>query len=152
MALEKQRAALREMLSQGLMNPIVALINKEGYDKSPIVHRTINHSKHYAFGMHDSLQVSAYLRELRRLKLWPLDLHRMSIAAVIEDLYRFEEKEIGPSMGFRMHGRVHDCWACIFDPRNKIDQLIGQVKDGAIGICLDCLWVGSVEKCRLGHT
>ncbi|KAH8892686.1 hypothetical protein GQ53DRAFT_862305 [Thozetella sp. PMI_491] len=139
-ALEKQREALRRVIHLGLMEPIQPLIDKNNYDKTPI---------------NDS-RVSAYLRELRRLKLWPLAWPNRSINSVLDDLSHFEEKELGTSLGFRMHGRHPQCSACQYDPRTKLDLLIKKVELEAAGLCLDCLHRGSSPapggtECRVKH-
>ncbi len=121
------------------MLPVAPLVNKEGIDSSPTLDSSINHTKYFAFGVHDSLQIYAHLRELRRLKLWPLEMHQISIENVLKALNKFEKREIGPSMGFRMHGRVHDCFACVYDPHTKIEGLIKEIHASARGLCLECL-------------
>jgi hypothetical protein len=137
------------------MDPINPLVGKEHFDKTPTKDNTVNHSPHYQFGMHDCIQVSSYLRELRRLKLWPLELQEMSVANIIDKIYCFEDKDLGPSMGFRTHGRHVDCWACTFDPRGKLVRLAKEVDDIAKGLCLDCMLRGSSStgdlECRVSH-
>ena len=155
--LEIQRQSVRQALWKGLMDPIHALLKKEYFDARPTKGGQVNHSNWQLFGVHDDLQVSGYLRELNRSGLWPVDLHDTTVDSVLGTLAsRFQETDIGTSMGFKMHGRRSDCLACTYDPRATLTTLIARVRAEAKGLCLDCLRRGAPPTteapCRCEHS
>jgi hypothetical protein len=97
--------------------------------------------------------VSAYLRELVRLRIWPLNASQMKISEVVKKLHAFEEKEISTAFGFRVFGRDAHCQACILDPRGRMAKLVERVTAENKGICMDCVKKGESQEmeCRLSH-
>jgi len=149
--LEMQRRMLRQTIADSLQEPVASLVKKDGLNASPMVtHRF--HADH-SFGIHDAIQVSAYLRELSRLQVFPLDLEQMQILDVLEKLSSFDESRINSALGFPMQGRMADCTGCTFDARIQIDQLERTVMTRATGLCLDCMRHGPSQgsECRIRH-
>jgi hypothetical protein len=154
--MEKERTSLRQMLEQGLQETITPFIAKEHIQRTQTTaDKTagcINHTQHQ-FCIHDAFVVSAYLRELYRLGLWPLVIQQMKITDVLDKLSAFDGKELAPSFGFRVFGRDHYCMACTFNPGLLIDLLMKRVMAEAGGACLDCVRKGDAEdvECRIKH-
>lgn len=140
--ISRERAKLLHILSEGLQEPVSHFISKQNILASMTSqgnsHNTITHSWH-DFCLHDSFVVSAYIRELNRLGLWPLDLPHTTIATVLESLEAFEApRELASAFGYRVFGRNSGCQACVWDHRAKIEGLIDEVSSVAKGLCLDC--------------
>lgn len=154
--LDNERTKLRHILEEGLQDPVAGLLRKD------LVHETqttadkkfgiVDHNWHQ-FGTHDAFVVSAYLRELVRLRLWPLNTSQMKVSEVVKKLHGFEEKEMATAFGFRVFGRDTYCQACVLDPRGRMAKLVERVAAENKGICLDCVKkVESQEmECRLSH-
>lgn len=99
--------------------------------------------------------MSAYIRELRRVSLWPLDPQKHKLAAMIKAFHKFEDRDISQSMGFAIFPRSSQCQACMLDTRSKVANLMGKLLKGCKGLCLDCIdkdRLGSEEvECRVTH-
>jgi len=143
--LEMQRQRLRQTIADSLQEPVASLVSKEWCS-----HRF--HADH-SFGIHDAIQISAYLRELYRLQVFPLDFERMEILDVLDKLSGFDERGLNSALGFPVQGRMADCTGCTFDARIQIDQLERTVMTLATGLCLDCMRHGPSQgsECRIRH-
>ena len=154
--LENERTELRHSLENGLAQTITSLIRKDFVhtDKtiSNKIFGSITHTWHH-FGIHDSFVISAYLRELSRLAVWPLNLQQMKVSEVLEKLSSFEEKEISTAFGFRIFGRNPQCQACMLDTRTQVAKLVDKIASEAKGLCLDCIKNGDSQgmECRVKH-
>jgi hypothetical protein len=100
----------------------------------------------------DALLVSSYIRELRRVGLWPLDAQKHKLANVIEAFNKFEDRDISLELGFSIFPKPPHCRACVLDTRTKVANLMGKVLEGCTGLCLDCIKLGNDEvECRIKH-
>jgi hypothetical protein len=154
--LDNERAKLRHILEEGLQEPIAGLLRKDQvHPTKTTADRTYGIVMHnwHQFGTHDAFVVSAYLRELIRLKLWPLNFSQMKISDIIEKLHAYEEKEISTTFGFRVFGRDAHCQACVLDPRGRMAKLLERVAAENKGLCLDCVRKGESQEteCRISH-
>jgi hypothetical protein len=105
--------------------------------------------------MQDALQVSAYIRELRRVSLWPLDAQKHKLSSLIEAFHKFEDRDISQYMGFSIFPKSSQCQACGLDTRSKVANLMRNLLKGCRGLCLDCTDKDRVEieevECRVKH-
>jgi len=105
--------------------------------------------------LQDALQVSCYIRELRRVGLWPLDAQKHQLSTVLEAFNKFEDRDITQTMGFGIFPRNSHCQACVLDTKSKMAHLMDKVLKGCKGLCLDCIYreeSGSYElECRIKH-
>jgi hypothetical protein len=94
----------------------------------------------------DALQISSYVRELRRVSLWPFDAQKHRLDSLIQAFNKFEDRDISQFLGFGIFPKNPHCQACILDTRSQVANLMGKILKGCKGLCLDC-----IDKDRLGE-
>lgn len=150
--LEHQRAVLRQIIADCLQEPVVSLVSMESRDRSLINNHYVSRAS-CSFVMHDALLARAYLGELYRLRVFPLEFDQMEIGVVLDKLSDFEEKSLSLDLRIPIHNYNDDCTACTFDSRNHIDELEKTIRSQALGLCLDCVRHGPSRgsECRVKH-
>lgn len=116
------------------------------------LHHTVDHYRRY-FGLHDCIRVSAYVRELHRVKLWHLDFNEVNVQEVVQMVDKFRNQELELELGFGYWGLQNNCGACTFDHRRVLVDFIAEM-DKYAGLCLDCLTKTKKEPgtdCRVQH-
>jgi len=117
-------------------------------DKNAVMHTVVSRSR--KFCVLDTFVCAAYIRQLSRLGLWPVQLETRNINDVLSALNGFQEIDLGKQFGFDTRCRFALCDACSLGTKRKIDQLVKEVEQGVKGLCLDCVRNGpQKEGCRI---
>ncbi|RAK97295.1 uncharacterized protein BO80DRAFT_364335 [Aspergillus ibericus CBS 121593] len=83
-----------------------------------------------------------YLRELSRIKVWPLEdsLRDMSIDEIIEHLWRFDSARMRQYRGTSSDNRSGEQWcSCRFSWHLVVQSAASRVSEYFDGLCLDCM-------------
>lgn len=150
---------MRQSLEKGLQEPITGVLKKYSVSTSTLtigrVGTTVSltHSAYGAFCVHDTVKVSAYLRELCRLKLWPTDLRRRRLADVLAALDNFKDVNLGVALGLAKDASEETCASSPTYFKSVVMTLVNDIRDEVVGLCLDCTRAGEVKSdgCRIEH-
>lgn len=128
----------------GLQEPISGLLDKKQVTCSTFTSRSSMHIGHNIdhFCMHDTVKVSAYLRELSRFGLWPTSLRQRKLQDVLSKLLKFEGVGLGVALGFARDN--HDelsAESYVFEIDRHITDERGSAGGGGplLGLC-SCRW------------
>ncbi|KAE9376314.1 hypothetical protein N431DRAFT_501229 [Stipitochalara longipes BDJ] len=156
--LEKRRRNIYTELSKGLQDPIANLVGKPEYQPTATLqdkqYGCVNHTWH-KFNLHDALQISSYVRELKRVNIWPFDAQKHNLDVLISAFNKFEDRDISQFLGFAIFPKDANCQACMLDTRSQLANLKEKIRKSCRGLCLDCIDKGRLGEdeveCRIKH-
>ena len=109
----------------------------------------------YNLGLHDSIQLTEFIRQLKECKMWPMEcISFRSIEANCQDLTtKFQNPRAMAVNWLEKSERAKGCRACEVRLEDSARKLATDVRDAVKGLCLDCMKHPEEEggNCRIAH-